>query len=256
MAGLVARTSRRAACTAFSPAAREAIARAAEEARLLDHAYVGTEHLLLGLLRDEKGAAGRVLADLHIRLGEARVQVERDRRAWGGRIAGWQACGSPLARSACSSWRCASRSASSKIDTGHVLLGIERDGEGVAMIVLERLGASRGLVRRCTIAMLAHDPVETPGAFAPPSTRAAFVSAEDEANALGHAWVGCGAPAARARSAADGPWAGGARGSRGHARHGAVAHARVGDRGDDASEPLPARHGSCVRSTAAEEIAR
>ena len=93
----------------FSQAARDAIERAAEEARILDHAYVGTEHLLLALVRDEHGAAGRVLADLHIRLGEVRVQVERivGRGEAGCRTA---TCRSPLARSAFSSLPCASRS--------------------------------------------------------------------------------------------------------------------------------------------------
>jgi ATP-dependent Clp protease ATP-binding subunit ClpA len=173
----------------FSPAAREAIARAAEEARILDHAYVGTEHLLLGLLRDEKGAAGRVLADLHVRLGEVRVQVER---IVGRGEAAAPAGDLPFTARAKRVLQLALRESfrSSKIDTGHVLLGIERDGEGVAMMILERLGASAGLVRRSTVAMLAHDPLETFGAFAPPSTRAAFASAEDEANTLGHAWVG------------------------------------------------------------------
>jgi ATP-dependent Clp protease ATP-binding subunit ClpA len=173
----------------FSPAARDAIARAAEEARLLDHAYVGTEHLLLALVRDERGAAGRVLADLHIRLGEVRVQVERivgrgEAAAPGGDLPFTARAKRVLRLALHETFR------SSKIDTGHLLLGIERDGEGVAMMILERLGASAGLVRRCTVAMLAHDPLETFGAFAPPSTRAAFASAEDEADALGHAWVG------------------------------------------------------------------
>ena len=165
------------------------ITRAAAEARLLDHAYVGTEHLLLALVRDEHGAAGRVLADLHIRLGEVRVQVER---IVGRGVAGVPDGDLPFTARAKRVLQLALRESfrASRIDTGHVLLAIERDGEGVAMMILEQLGASAGLVRRCTIAMLVHDPMETFGAFAPPSTRAAFASAEDEANALGHAWVG------------------------------------------------------------------
>ncbi len=209
----------------FSPAAREAIARAAEEARILDHAYVGTEHLLLGLLRDEKGAAGRVLADLHIRLGEARVQVERivgrgEAAAPDGKLPFTARAKRVLQLALRESFR------SSKIDTGHVLLGIERDGDGVAMIVLDRLGASRGLVRRCTIAMLAHDPLGDTRRVRSAEHRRRVRERRGRGQRARPRVGRLGAPAARA-AAPRRAWTGGTRRSRCDARHGAVAHARV-----------------------------
>jgi ATP-dependent Clp protease ATP-binding subunit ClpA len=175
----------------FSASAREAIVRAADEARLLDHAYVGTEHLLLALAQDAHGVAGRVLADLHVGLGEARIQVERvvgrgEGRAPDGEMLPFTARAKRVLRRALhESFR------GSEVDTGHILLGIEHDGEGVAVLVLERLGVSRGLLRRCTLALFGHDPVPTPAPDAPPSTRSAYALAEHEAAVLGQAWVGC-----------------------------------------------------------------
>jgi ATP-dependent Clp protease ATP-binding subunit ClpA len=174
----------------FSAPARDALVRAVEEARPLDHAYIGTEHLLLALIRDEHGAAGRVLADLRVGLGESRILVERTV----GRGEGPSPRGPlPFTARAKRVLELALRESfrGSEIDTGHLLLAIERDGDGVAVIVLERLAASRGLVRRCTLAMLGHDPVDTFAPDAAPSTRSAYVDAQDEAAALGQPWVGC-----------------------------------------------------------------
>jgi ATP-dependent Clp protease ATP-binding subunit ClpA len=174
----------------FSRPARDAIARAVDEARLLDHSYVGTEHLLLALIQDDHGAAGRVLADLRVGLAEARIAVERivprgDEAAPPGRLPFTARSKRVLELALRESFR------GHQIDTGHMLLGIERDGEGVAVLVLERLGASRGLVRRSTLAMLGHDPMPTPAPKPTPSTASAFWAAEQEAAALGQRWVGC-----------------------------------------------------------------
>jgi ATP-dependent Clp protease ATP-binding subunit ClpA len=174
----------------FSRPARDAIARAVDEARLLDHSYVGTEHLLLALIQDDHGAAGRVLADLRVGLAEARIAVERivprgDEAAPPGRLPFTARSKRVLELALRESFR------GHQIDTGHMLLGIERDGEGVAVLVLERLGASRGLIRRSTLAMLGHDPMPTPAPKPTPSTASAFWAAEQEAAALGQRWVGC-----------------------------------------------------------------
>jgi ATP-dependent Clp protease ATP-binding subunit ClpA len=175
----------------FAPAAREAVGRAADEARLLDHAYVGTEHLLLGLIRDEYGAAGRVLADLHVGLGEARVHVERI--VGRGEVPLAPGVHLPFTARAKRVLQLALRESfrGSEIDTGHLLLAIERDGEGVAVLVLERLGATRGLMRRSTLAMLGHEPMEAVAPHAAPGIVGAYACAEEEAAALGQAWVGC-----------------------------------------------------------------
>jgi ATP-dependent Clp protease ATP-binding subunit ClpA len=151
---------------------------------------VGTEHLLLGLIQDDHGAAGRVLADLHIRLAEARIHTERivprgDAPAPEGGLPFTARAKRVLSLALRESFR------SDRIDTGHLLLGIERDGEGVAVVVLEQLGASRGLVRPATLAMLGHDPMPTPAPSAAPGVRGAYESAEREAAVLGQLWVGC-----------------------------------------------------------------
>ncbi len=113
----------------FSQAARNAVVRAQEEARLLDHAYVGTEHLLLALIRDEHGAAGRVLADLRVDLDVARVHVERlvdrgEAAPAGGDLPFSSDAKRVLQLALHESFR------NTDIDTGHLLLAIERDGDG------------------------------------------------------------------------------------------------------------------------------
>jgi ATP-dependent Clp protease ATP-binding subunit ClpA len=180
----------RAGLDRFSRPARDAIARAVDEARLLDHAYVGTEHLLLALIQDDHGVAGRVLADLRVGIAEARIAVERivprgDEPAPPGSLPFTARSKRVLELALRESFR------GRQIDTGHMLLGIERESDGVAVIVLERLGASRGLIRRTTLAMLGHDPVATPAPRPTPSTASAFWAAEQEAAALGQQWVGC-----------------------------------------------------------------
>ncbi|MEO9173926.1 MAG: Clp protease N-terminal domain-containing protein, partial [Gaiellales bacterium] len=142
----------------FSQAARNAVARAREEARLLDHAYVGTEHLLLALIRDEHGAAGRVLADLRVDLDLARIQVERVAdRGESARVEGELPFTSHVKRVLQLALHESFRN--TDIDTGHLLLAIERDGGWVAVLLLERFSVSRGLLRRATLAMLGHEPM-------------------------------------------------------------------------------------------------
>jgi ATP-dependent Clp protease ATP-binding subunit ClpA len=174
----------------YSQAARNAVARAQDEARLLDHAYVGTEHLLLALIRDEHGVAGRVLADLRVDLDEARIHVER--------VVGRGAAPAPpgelpFSGRATRILRIAFDESfrNTDIDTGHLLLAIERDDAGVAVLVLGRFGISGGLVRRSTLALLAHAPVDLPAPGPAPATRAAFEDAERESAALGKPWTGC-----------------------------------------------------------------
>jgi hypothetical protein len=129
--------------------ARQVIVAAQEEARGLGHHYVGTEHILLGLLRDVDGVAGDALASLGISPDEARQQV----RAIIG--SGLQAPPSghipltPRARKAVElSLREAMRLDQLFIRTEHILLGLLREGDGVAAQVLAALGADLDSARR------------------------------------------------------------------------------------------------------------
>jgi ATP-dependent Clp protease ATP-binding subunit ClpA len=179
--------------TQFSVAARQAIALAHEEARRLAHSYIGTEHLLLGLLQDERGAAGRVLADLRVGLREARRHVEEilgtgDTPPPPGQLPFTPRTSRVFELAAREVWM---RPREAEVDTGHLLLGIERAGAGVAVRVLDELGASRAMLRRRTLEVLDGVPVQGTSATIAPSGVHALELADAEAAELGHAWTGC-----------------------------------------------------------------
>jgi ATP-dependent Clp protease ATP-binding subunit ClpC len=181
----------------FSRGARDMLRRALEEAQRLDHGFIGTEHLLLAMIQDDQGAAGRVLADLHVDLSEARLRVERmvprgDEHHIAGDAAGQIRLTPRVARIFGLALReMAVRDGATEVDTGDVLLAVERDGEGVAVLVLEELGAPRALVRQRALGVLQGDSTPVPAGKLTPSARRALLLADTEAFALGHAWVGC-----------------------------------------------------------------
>jgi ATP-dependent Clp protease ATP-binding subunit ClpC len=131
----------------FTDRARRVVVLAQEEARLLDHDYIGTEHLLLGLAAEEEGIAARALADLGIDLGTARREVEemvgRGRATPSGHI--------PFTRRAKQALESSLREAldlgHDHIGTEHILLGIVREGDGVAAQVLAKRATSPEAVR-------------------------------------------------------------------------------------------------------------
>jgi ATP-dependent Clp protease ATP-binding subunit ClpC len=127
----------------FTEAARQVVVSAQDEARGLRHDYIGTEHLLLGLLRDE-GIAARVLLDLSVRPDEVRAQVVhligrgKTERANGGHI--------PLTPRARKTLELALREAlqlgDGYVGSEHVLLGLARLNEGVGPVILAGAGAT------------------------------------------------------------------------------------------------------------------
>ena len=131
----------------FTERARQVVVLAQDEARTLDHDYVGTEHLLHGLLREPEGVAGRVLASLEVTLDDVRVQV--------GRIVGRGSRASPsdlpFTPRSKRVLELALREALSLehryIGTEHILLGIVREGDGVAAIILRDAGADAETIR-------------------------------------------------------------------------------------------------------------
>jgi predicted DNA-binding transcriptional regulator AlpA len=138
----------------FTDRARHAIVKAQEEARLLDHNFIGTEHVLLGLIAIGEGLAFQVLTHEGIRLEAVRSKVE----AMIGRGTGPIQGHIPFTPRAKKVLEIALREAKhlnhNYIGTEHVLLGIIREGEGVAAQALEALGAGEHKLRAAVIAAM------------------------------------------------------------------------------------------------------
>jgi ATP-dependent Clp protease ATP-binding subunit ClpC len=131
----------------FTDRARRVVVLAQEEARLLNHNYIGTEHILLGLVHDGEGVAAKALEYLNISLGAVRSQVEeiigRGQSEPTGHIPF-----TPRAKKVLElSLREALQLGHNYIGTEHILLGLVREGEGVAAQVLQKLGADLARVR-------------------------------------------------------------------------------------------------------------
>jgi ATP-dependent Clp protease ATP-binding subunit ClpC len=131
----------------FTDKARRVVVLAQEEARILDHNYIGTEHILLGLIHEGEGVAAKALTSLGIRLEAVRQQVEEiighGQHSPTGHIPF-----TPRAKKVLElSLREALQLGHNYIGTEHILLGLIREGEGVAAQVLVRLGADLNRVR-------------------------------------------------------------------------------------------------------------
>jgi ATP-dependent Clp protease ATP-binding subunit ClpC len=138
----------------FTEAARQVVVLAQEEARSLGHDYIGTEHLLLGLLREEDGLAARVLESLGLTVVEVRAEVART-VGESGHVAAGQMPFTPRAKKVLElALREAISLGHENIDTEHVLLGIVREGEGVACRILLERGADAEKIRTEVIALL------------------------------------------------------------------------------------------------------
>jgi ATP-dependent Clp protease ATP-binding subunit ClpA len=139
----------------FTDRARRVVVLAQEEARSLNHDHIGTEHILLGLLHEEEGVAAAALESLGVRLDAARQQVEevvgQGQEAPSGHIAF-----TPRAKKVLElSLREALQLGHDYIGTEHILLGLIRQGDGVATQVLVRLGADLNQVRHQAIQLIA-----------------------------------------------------------------------------------------------------
>jgi ATP-dependent Clp protease ATP-binding subunit ClpA len=138
----------------FSNRARRVVTLAQEEARMLNHNYIGTEHILLGLSREGEGVAAKALESLGISLEAVRQQVEetvgRGQQAPSGHIPF-----TPRAKKVLElSLREALQLGHDYIGTEHILLGLIREGDGVAAQVLVKLGADLNRVRQEVIQLL------------------------------------------------------------------------------------------------------
>ncbi len=138
----------------FTDRARRVVVLAQEEARMLSHNYIGTEHILLGLIHEGEGVAAKALESLNISLEAVRAQVEeiigQGPQAPSGHIPF-----TPRAKKVLElSLREALQLGHNYIGTEHILLGLIREGEGVAAQVLVKLGADLNRVRQQVIQLL------------------------------------------------------------------------------------------------------
>ena len=138
----------------FTDRARRVVVLAQEEARMLNHNYIGTEHILLGLIHEGEGVAAKGLESLGISLEAVRSQVEeiigQGQQAPSGHIPF-----TPRAKKVLElSLREALQLVHNYIGTEHILLGLIREGEGVAAQVLVKLGADLSRVRQQVIQLL------------------------------------------------------------------------------------------------------
>ncbi|HJW88639.1 MAG TPA: Clp protease N-terminal domain-containing protein, partial [Dehalococcoidia bacterium] len=145
----------------FSERARRVLTLAQEEAQRFNHNYIGTEHILLGLVREGEGVAARVLANLGVELSKVRAAVEfiigRGERPTTGEI-GLTPRAKRVIELAVDEAR---RLNHNYIGTEHLLLGLLREGEGVAAGVLESLGVSLEKVRTEVTRILSQTPPQT-----------------------------------------------------------------------------------------------
>jgi len=146
----------------FTDRARRVVVLAQEEARMLNHNYIGTEHILLGLIHEGEGVAAKALESLGISLEAVRQQVEeiigQGQQAPSGHI--------PFTPRAKKVMELAAREAlqlgHNYVGTEHILLGLVREGEGVAAQVLVKLGVDLNRVRQQVIQLLHGYPGEEP----------------------------------------------------------------------------------------------
>jgi ATP-dependent Clp protease ATP-binding subunit ClpC len=138
----------------FTDRARRVVVLAQEEARLLNHNYIGTEHILLGLIHEGEGVAAKALESLNISLEGVRSQVE-EIIGQGGSSPSGHIPFTPRAKKVLElSLREALQLGHNYIGTEHILLGLIREGEGVAAQVLVKLGADLSRVRQQVIQLL------------------------------------------------------------------------------------------------------
>src|ERR1700753_2899834 len=162
----------------FTERARQVVVLAHEEARTLKHNYIGTEHILLGLLREEEGLAARVLESLDITVEEVRAQVARI-VGQGDEVTTGQSPFTPRAKKVLElALREALSLGHNYIGTEHILLGLVRENEGVAARILLDCAANSEKMSNEVIRMLSGPGSRQRGAGAAGSAGQAGASGE------------------------------------------------------------------------------
>ena len=140
----------------FTDRARRVVVLAQEEARRLNHNYIGTEHILLGLIQEGEGHAAKAIEELNINIDSVRSEVVEiigeGQQSPSGHIPF-----TPRAKKVLElSLREALQLGHNYIGTEHILLGLIREGEGVAAQVLKKLGAELSQVRQTVIKLISN----------------------------------------------------------------------------------------------------
>src|SRR5215211_3492947 len=155
----------------FTDRARKVLTLAQDEAQRFNHNYIGTEHLLLGLVREGEGVAARVLENMNVELAKVRTAVEfiigRGDRPVVGEV-GLTPRAKRVIELAIDEAR---RLGHNYIGTEHLLLGLVREGEGIAAGVLESLGVNLERVRAETTRILSQSTPQAAAAGARTATR-------------------------------------------------------------------------------------
>ncbi|MFI5049511.1 MAG: Clp protease N-terminal domain-containing protein, partial [Gaiellales bacterium] len=155
----------------FTERARQVVVLAQDEARTLKHNYIGTEHILLGLLREEEGLAARVLDALDITVEEVRAQVARI-VGQGDEVTTGQIPFTPRAKKVLElALREALSLGHNYIGTEHILLGLVRENEGVAARILLDFDADAEKIRNEIIRMLSGPGRRSQGAGGAPGEK-------------------------------------------------------------------------------------
>jgi ATP-dependent Clp protease ATP-binding subunit ClpC len=138
----------------FTDRARRVLVLAQEEARLQNHSYIGTEHILLGLIHEEEGIAAHAFLRCGITVETARRAVEETVGA-GAEPPGGPPPFTPRAKKVLElSLREALQLGHSYIGTEHLLLGLIREGDGVAVTIIQDLGVELGQLRQEVVALM------------------------------------------------------------------------------------------------------
>jgi ATP-dependent Clp protease ATP-binding subunit ClpA len=155
----------------FTNQSRRVVVLAQEEARLLNHNYIGTEHLLLGMLHEGTGTAAIALTSAGITLEAAQAEVESIIGQGTQVPTGHIPFTSRAKKCLELSLREALQLGATYIGTGHLLLGLIRTGDGVGTQILDRLGADLGQLRDRVTAELENDPEAAQDRGEPPIVR-------------------------------------------------------------------------------------
>jgi ATP-dependent Clp protease ATP-binding subunit ClpC len=173
----------------FTDRVRKVLAMAREEAIRLQHDYVGTEHILLGLIREGEGVAAAVLTNLSVDLEQVQERIEESVRRGKATIALGELPYTSRAKKVLEFAMAEARELNhSYVGTEHLLLGLLREEKGIAAEVLNQLGVTLEEARRQTLKLLGSEPNSTPTAAASPTSASSTPKGEKKSKtpALDH----------------------------------------------------------------------
>src|SRR5205814_4536276 len=191
----------------FNDRAKRVLALAQDEAIRFNHNYIGTEHLLLGLVREGEGVAARVLDSLGVELSKVRTAVEFIIGRGDQTTSPSEITLSPRTKKVIELAIDESRRMGQpQLGPEHILLGLVREGEGIASGVIESLGVTLSAVRTRLLELLAESGTVPSTGYSAPPTRHVYGSgpfnrfsdrakrvlalAQDEATRMGHTYIG------------------------------------------------------------------